>query len=153
MQNEIRQPMAKLRSEKVLMSTIGSSAVKTRQKKATAETAQTQTQIATDVSCIHSYCGPSSSTYSSEPRKPAMKIRPHQSKRSSSAKFGWSKSTSASTPMVTQIPGTMLMKNSQCQDIASVMMPPTVGPMVGASVATRPMIGPTIWNFVRGKTM
>src|SRR5580704_478986 len=152
-QNEIRQPTAKFRLEKVLMSTIGSSTVSTRQKKAIIETPQTQAQIATEVSCIHSYCGPSSSTYSSEPRKPAMKIRPHQSKRSSSAKFGWSKSTSASTPMVMQTPGTMLMKNSQCQDIQSVMMPPTVGPMVGASVATRPMIGPTIWNFERGNTV
>ena len=51
------------------------------------------------------------------------------------------------------MPGTTLMKNSQCQDIASVMMPPTVGPMVGASVATRPMIGPTMWNFERGNTV
>ena len=82
-----------------------------------------------------------------------MKIRPHQSKRSSSSKFGVSKSTSASTPMVMPMPGTMLMKNSQCHDIASVMMPPTVGPMVGASVATRPMIGATMWNFERGKTV
>ena len=31
------------------------------------------------------------------------------------------------------------------------MYPPTVGPMVGAIVATRPMIGATMWNFVRGK--
>ena len=82
-----------------------------------------------------------------------MKIRPHQSKRSSSAKFGLSKSTSASTPMVMPMPGTMLMKNSQCHDIKSVMKPPTVGPMVGASVATRPMIGPTMWNFERGNTV
>src|SRR6266853_1120133 len=55
--------------------------------------------------------------------------------------------------MVMPIPGTMLMKNSQCQDMASVMRPPTVGPMVGASVATKPMIGPTIWNFERGNTV
>src|SRR3954468_9895610 len=109
-----------------------------------AETAQIAAQAATEVSCSHSYCGPSSSTYSSEPRKPAMKSRPHQSKYSSSLKFGWSKSTSASTPMVMAMPGTMLMKNSQCHDIQSVMMPPTVGPMVGASVATSPMIGPTM---------
>src|SRR3981081_4816377 len=110
-------------------------------------------QTATEVSCSHSYCGPSSSTYSSEPKKPAMKSRPHQSNRSSSSKCGSSKSTSASTPTVMPMPGTMLMKNNQCHDIQSVMMPPTVGPMVGASVATRPMIGPTIWNFVRGNTV
>src|SRR6267154_1848994 len=146
-QNEIKQPMAKLRLVKALISTIGSLAVSTRQKNAIAETKQSAAQAATEVSCSHSYCGPSSSTYSSEPRKPAIKIRPHQSKRSSSLKFGSSKSTSNSTPMVMPMPGTMLMKNSQCQDIASVMNPPTVGPTVGAKVATRPMIGPTIWNF------
>src|SRR5579863_8700069 len=109
-----------------------------------AEIAQIQAQIATEVSCSHSYCGPSSSTYSSEPRNPAIAIKPNQSKRSSSSKFGSSKSTSASTPTVMPMPGTTLMKNSQCHDIASVMKPPTVGPMVGASVATRPMIGPTM---------
>src|SRR5688572_4938345 len=143
-QNEIRQPIPKLRSVKVLISTIGSSTVSTRQKNAIAETAQTAAQTATEVSCSHCDCGPSSSTYSSVPRKPAMKIRPHQSNRSSSLKFGSSKSTSASTPTVMAMPGTMLMKNSQCQDSQSVMMPPTVGPMVGASVATSPMIGPTM---------
>src|SRR6185369_3106960 len=129
-QNEIRQPMPKLRSAKVLISTIGSFAVSTRQKNATPETKQIAAQTATDVSCSHSYCGPSSSTYSSEPRKPAMKSRPHQSNCSSSLKFGWSKSTSNSTPMVMPMPGMMLMKNSQCHDSASVMKPPTVGPMV-----------------------
>ena len=61
--------------------------------------------------------------------------------------------TVSSTPMVMPMPGTMLMKNSQCHDIKSVMKPPTVGPIVGASVATRPMIGPTIWNLVRGNTV
>src|SRR6266700_8198350 len=152
-QNEIRQPTAKLRSVNVLTSTIGSRAVSTRQKKATPETKQIAAQIATDVSCSHSYCGPSSSTYSSEPRKPAMKTRPHQSKRSSSSKCGSSKSTSASTPTVMMTPGRMLMKNSQCHDMASVMKPPTVGPTVGAKVATRPMIGPTMWNFERGNTV
>src|SRR5215471_10474670 len=120
MQNCNTQPIAKLRSVKARRSTIGSSAVKTRQKKAIAETKQTAAKIATEVSCSHSYCGPSSSTYSSEPKNPAMKIRPNQSKRSSSAKFGWSKSTSISTPTVMPMPGTTLMKNSQCHDITSV---------------------------------
>src|SRR6267378_6158769 len=153
MQNCSTQPMPKLRLVKARMSTIGSSAVSTRQKNAIAETLPTAAQIATEVSSSHSYWGPSSSTYSSAPRKPAMKIRPHQSKRSSSARLGSSKSTSASTPMVMITPGTMLMKNSQCQDIASVMKPPTVGPTVGAKVATSPMIGPTMWNFERGNTV
>src|SRR3981189_183798 len=131
-QNEIRQPMPKLRSPKVRISTSGSSPVSTRQKNAIAETAQTAAHTATEVSCSHSYCGPSSSTYSSEPKNPAMKIRPHQSNRSSNSKCGSSKSTSVSTPTVMPMPGTMLMKNNQCQDMRSVMMPPTVGPMVGA---------------------
>src|SRR5467141_504838 len=144
MQNEIRQPMPKLRSVNALISTIGSSTVSTRQKKAIAEMAQTAAQTATEVSCSHSYCGPSSSTYSSDPKNPAIATRPNQSKRSSSPKFGWSKSTSASTPTVMPMPGTMLMKNSQCHDIQSVINPPIVGPIVGASVATRPMIGPTM---------
>src|SRR6266849_502226 len=139
MQNEIRQPMPKLRSVNALITTIGSSTVSTRQKKAIAEIAQTAAQTATEVSCSHSYCGPSSSTYSSEPKNPAIATRPNQSKRSSR-----SKSTSASTPTVMPMPGTMLMKNSQCHDIQSVMNPPIVGPIVGASVATRPMIGATI---------
>src|SRR5258707_9123919 len=143
-QNEIRQPMPKLRSVKALISTIGSSTVSTRQKKAIAEIVQMVAQTATEVSCSHSYCGPSSSTYSSEPRNPAIAIRPNQSNRSSSLKFGWSKSHSASTPTVMATPGTMLTKNNQCHDSASVMKPPTVGPMVGANVATRPMIGPTM---------
>ena len=138
---------------KVLRSTIGSRALSTRQKKAIAETTQIAAQTATEVSSSHCDCGPSSSTYSSVPRKPAMNARPHQSKCSSSAKFGLSKSHSTHTPMVMPMPGTMLMKNSQCHDIMSVMKPPTVGPMVGASVATRPMMGPTIWNFERGNTV
>ena len=32
------------------------------------------------------------------------------------------------------MPGTMLMKNSQCHDIQSVMIPPTVGPTVGGVI-------------------
>src|SRR3978361_2327562 len=144
MQNESRQPTPKLRSLKVLTSTIGSRAVRPPQEKATAENVPPAPQFAPKLPSSHSYCGPSSSTYSSEPRKPAMNNRPHQSKCSSSAKFGLSKSTSASTPMVMPMPGKIVMKNSQCHDIMSVMKPPTVGPMVGAGVATRPMIGPTM---------
>src|SRR6516164_8181858 len=121
MQNCSTQPTAKLRLENVRRLTIGSAAVNTRQKKAIAEMPQIQAQTATEVSCSHSYCGPSSSTYSSVPRKPAMKSRPHQSKRSSNSKCGSSKSTSASTPSVMAMPGTTLMKNSQFQDIRSVM--------------------------------
>src|SRR6476646_11444210 len=138
MQNVFLQRRPKLRSANVVMSTIGSLTLSTRQKNAIAETVQMAAQTATDVSCSHSYCGPSSSTYSSEPRKPAMNKRPHQSKCSSNANLGRSKSTRNSTPIVMPMPGTMLMKNSQCHDAQAVMMPPNVGPQVGASVATSP---------------
>src|ERR1700748_22824 len=121
MQNCSVEPTAKLRLLKARKLTIGSAGAKTRTKKATAEITQIQAQMATEVSCSHSYCGPSSSTYSSVPRKPAMKISPHQSKRSSNSKCGSSKSTSAHTPRVMPMPGTTLMKNSQFHDIKSVM--------------------------------
>ncbi len=49
------------------------------------------------------------------------------------------------------IPGGMLTRNSQCQEYQSVNSPPTVGPIVGASVATRPMIGATSGILLRGK--
>src|ERR1044072_4857846 len=119
-QNEIRQPTPKLRSPNVLISTIGSRTLSTRQKKAIAETTQIAAQTATEVSSSHCDCGPSSSTYSSVPRKQAMNSKPHQSKCSSSAKFGRSKSTSASTPMVIPMPGMMLLKYNQCNDIMRV---------------------------------
>src|SRR5690349_4928709 len=120
-QNENVQPSAKLRLVKALMSTIGSRAVSTRQKNATAETAPTTAKTKIEVSSNQSLRGPSSSTYSSEPRNPAMKPKPHQSKWSSSSKCGSSKSTRIKTPMVMPMPGNTLMKNSQCHDIRSVM--------------------------------
>ena len=49
-----------------------------------------------------------------------MKIRPIQSNVSNSLKSGRSKSISVSAAMVTMMPGTTLMKNSQCHDSASV---------------------------------
>src|SRR5271165_7195736 len=52
---------------------------------------------------------------------------------------------------VTMTPGPRLMRNSQCQENQSVRYPPTVGPMVGASVATRPMIGAMNGCLERGK--
>ncbi len=45
---------------------------------------------------------------------------PVQSKFFSSAKSGLSKSTSDKVAIVTIMPGTTLMKNSQCQEKASV---------------------------------
>ena len=80
-----------------------------------------------------------------------MEMRPTQSNCSNSLRSGWSKSMSVIAAMVTMMPGTMLMKNSQCQENASVRIPPTVGPMVGASVATSPMSGVITIMRERGK--
>ena len=42
--------------------------------------------------------------------------------------------------IVAAIPGITFTRNSQCQEKAWVSQPPSVGPMVGASVAVRPMM-------------
>ena len=49
-----------------------------------------------------------------------MEISPSQSNDSNSERLGWSKSIRVIAAMVTMMPGTMLMKNSQCQENASV---------------------------------
>src|SRR5215510_9900862 len=115
--NENSEPSAKLRSLNAPRSTIGSRAISARAKNAMAESTEIQAQASTVLSPNQSLRGPSSSTYSSAPRKPAMKINPHQS---NSSKFGLSKSISVNAMMVTTMPGAMLMKNSQCQDSVSV---------------------------------
>ena len=68
-------------------------AVKARQKKAMPETAQTIAQARTASSASQSWFGPSSSTYSRQPRKLAMKARPNQSKCLKRSRCGRSKST------------------------------------------------------------
>ena len=45
-----------------------------------------------------------------------------------------------------------LMRNSQCHDIAWVSQPPKVGPMVGASVAVRPISTETPVRRLGGKS-
>ncbi|MNR34107.1 hypothetical protein D3C85_1518470 [compost metagenome] len=42
------------------------------------------------------------------------------------------------------MPGTRLMKNSQCHEKWSVIQPPTVGPSVGASEASAPTVAAAI---------
>jgi hypothetical protein len=118
--NENSDPSAKLRFANAPRSTIGSRAMSTRAKNATAERPEIQAQARTVVSPNQSLRGPSSSTYSSAPRKAAMKIRPDQSKFSNSLRFGLSKSISMKAMIVTTMPGPILMKNSQCHDSASV---------------------------------
>jgi hypothetical protein len=49
-------------------------------------------------------------------------------------------STTRIVSSVTAIPGATLMKKIQRQPIVSVMIPPTVGPSVGASTETMPRI-------------
>src|SRR5215470_14936808 len=118
--NENSEPSAKLRSVNAPRSTIGSRAISARAKNAMAERPEIQAQASTVLSPNQSLRGPSSSTYSSAPRKPAMKIRPHQSKYSNSLKSGLSKSISENAMTVTTMPGAILMKNSQFQDSVSV---------------------------------
>ena len=99
---------------------MGYLAVNTRTKKTIAERPDTHAISSTVSSPNQSLRGPSSSTYSSAPRKPAMESRPVQSKLRNSDQSGSSKSMRMSAAAVTAMPGTMLMKNSQCQDSASV---------------------------------
>src|SRR5215475_8302095 len=117
---ENNEPNAKLRFENALRSTIGSRAMSTRARNPSADSADSQAQIRTVSSLNQSLRGPSSSTYSSAPRKPAIKISPDQSNCSNSLKFGSSKSIRANVKKVTTMPGPMLMKNSQCHDKVSV---------------------------------
>src|ERR1044072_8116425 len=93
--NENSDPSAKLRLANALRSTIGSCAMSTRAKKAIAERPEIQAQIKTVSSPNQSLRGPSSSTYSSAPRKPAIDSSPTQSKRSNSDQSGFAKSLSA----------------------------------------------------------
>src|SRR5882757_7859094 len=99
--NENRLPSAKLRSVNADRSTIGALAVNARQKNSAADKAEIQAHSRMLSSPNQSLRGPSSSTYSSAPRKPAIDRRPTQSKLSNSLKFGLSKSISASAAMVT----------------------------------------------------
>ncbi len=55
----------------------------------------------------------------------------------SSGKCGSSSFTSNATPTVMKMPGTMLIKNSQCHERKLVSQPPKAGPMVGASVTMK----------------
>jgi len=96
-------------------------AVSTRAKNAAADRPETTASSAMIGSSSQSYLGPSSSTYSRVPRNPAMASKPIQSSHRNSFGSGRSKSTSSSTAIVTRTPGITLMKNSQCQDSASVM--------------------------------
>ena len=69
-------PVQKLRSLNAVRSTIGWRAVAIRQKNATALTAETMIAMVTGWLENQSFDGPSSSAYSSAPRKPAIVARP-----------------------------------------------------------------------------
>src|SRR5690348_16117133 len=118
MTKEKAEPKVKLMSLKALKSTTGTAALNERQKNTTAPTTMTIANLKTVSSCSQSYCGPSSSTYSSEPRNAAMPASPTQSKRLKSEGFPLSKSISVQAAAVTRMPGTMLTRNSACQEKA-----------------------------------
>ena len=69
-------PVQKFRSRKVVRSTIGCFAVNMRTKNATALTAEMTIAVVTGPLSNQSLDGPSSSAYSSAPRKPAIVTRP-----------------------------------------------------------------------------
>ncbi|MCY1304111.1 hypothetical protein D9M70_538560 [compost metagenome] len=61
---------------------------------------------------------PSSSTYSSAPRKIAIEARPHQSNFLNRPSSGLSKSMKVQVSVATMMPGMTLTRNSQCQEKA-----------------------------------
>src|SRR3954447_11910691 len=116
--NENIEPKAKLMLVKARRSTIGSSARNTRQKNSTAPITMTIENTNTLSSCSQSLRGPSSSTYSSEPRNAAIPASPNQSNFCSSPGSGLSKSISVQADAATSTPGKTLIRNSQCQESA-----------------------------------
>ncbi len=87
------------------------------------------------------------------PRNTAMLASPKKSKRRSSAKSGSSKSTKSQATTAANVPGMTLTRKSQCQEKSWVRYPPTVGPIVGASVTVRPTSAITIPCARLGKTV
>ena len=120
MTTDIRQPVQKLRLSKADKSTIGCLAFKQRQKKIVALTTEAMAHHVTSSLLNQSLLVPSSSTYSSVPKKTAIDNRPAQSKSSSSEGSGSSKSTKVHVTAVTTMPGTRLTRNNQCHENNSV---------------------------------
>ena len=118
MTKENSEPKAKLTLVKALRSTIGSSAVKARQKNSTAPTTMMMAQMNTASSCSQSWFGPSSSTYSmrAEERRHAGKAPPVE--LAEQAEIGLVEVDQRPGGAVTRMPGTTLIRNSQCQDMA-----------------------------------
>ena len=114
------EPVQKLRSRKAERSTIGCAAVNARQKKINAPAPETTIAAATGWLSNQSFDGPSSSAYSSAPRKAAIAISPVQSNRGARLQSGLSKSIRYQAATVTMMPGGMLTRNSQCQENRSV---------------------------------
>src|ERR1044071_2203026 len=116
---------------------------KLRSKNTSAPTIDIHATVATVWSSNHWCRGPSSSTYCSEPRNTANEATCSQSIFFNMPRFGSSTLPSNGNAIAMNVPGTMLMKKSQCQLAVSVIHPPIVGPSVGASVDTRPRIAGT----------
>ena len=133
------QPAAKLPLRKARRSTSGSALANMRQKNSAPLTAEISAKIVMVSSENQSLRLPSSSTYSSEPRKAAISASPIASKRRASDGSARSMSSRRQTSTTVSRPNGTLIRNSQCQEKFSVSQPPSVGPMVGASVAVSPM--------------
>ncbi len=134
------QAKTKVGLRKGVSFTIGLGEKKERSRNSTNATADIQPAIAMPSSPNQSLRGPSSSTYSSPPRKIAIAAKWLQSIRANIAGLALSTRITKTDIVVTITPGRMLTKNSQRQSSASVISPPTVGPKVGAMTATVPRI-------------
>ncbi len=131
------QPMAKPRSRKVRSWMIG--VVPTSMRRT--NTAPASTLAASKAStgaASQPRCGASFKPICRLARQTASKARPAMSSVRSSARSAASRARRASPSAQARMPGATLMRNSQCHEVVCVIQPPTTGPTVGASTASRP---------------
>src|SRR6516162_9788854 len=83
-------------------------------------------------------CGASLSSNCKLARKTASSGNATRSTEPKARRSGRSTSTAQATRTATTTPAGTLIKNSQCQEKRSVIKPPTLGPRVGASIASSP---------------
>lgn len=114
--NEKKRPSEKLRLPSARRSTTGWAQVRLRQMKRMPERPDTHAQSRMLPSPNQSQRAPSSSTYSRHPRNRAMKAMPGQSASRGKTGLGRSMRTRSGTATAVKAPGTMLTKNSQCQE-------------------------------------
>ena len=107
--------MEKVRSRNGRNDTIGLFEYKERSMNNPKDTRDTQAEMTIPVSLNQSLRGPSSSTYSRQPRARAMAAKCNQSMRRSMGRSGRSTSISNAAPMQITRPGSTLMKKIQRQ--------------------------------------